>query len=131
MAASAFNRRAFEDIVDVTFFANHVYMCPGQLECGQIVVKCRRFPAVGGMADAAILPKFAVVIVIFFVAGNTSAGRALEHVVDVAAFAFHFNVLACQLESGQIMIKGGGFPAGNLVTGGAVFPEFACVRIIF
>ena len=51
------------------------------------------------MAGAAILSKFAVVVIIFLMTGKTIGGRTLEDIINMAFYAFYFGVFAFQLES--------------------------------
>ena len=63
------------------------------------MIKGGRLPAVDGMAGAAILSKFAVVVIIFLMTGKTIGGRTLEDIINMAFYAFYFGVFAFQLES--------------------------------
>ena len=63
------------------------------------MIKGGRLPAVDGMAGAAILSKFAVVVIIFLMTGKASARCAFENIVYVTVCAFYFGVFAFQLES--------------------------------
>lgn len=100
MATGAFGRCAFEDIIDVAFFASYIDVRPGQLEGRKVMVKSGGLPGSGGMAGAANLPEFAFMVVVFLVTGKTNEGRAFEDIINVAFFAGHRDMRPIQFESG-------------------------------
>ena len=63
-------------------------------------------------------------------AGNTFLGRTREHTVDMAFRTGSADMRSSQREGGQVVIEGGGLPAGSGVTGRAVGSVFAAVVII-
>ena len=56
---------------------------------------------------------------------------ALENIIDVAFFASHRDVRACQFEGRKVMVKSGRFPGSCFVASAAVLPKFTGMRIIF
>ena len=98
MADGAFGGGVLEDIIDMAFFAGYVGVPAAQLEGRKVMVKSGRLPTVGGMTGAAILPKFAVMLIIFLMTRKTSDGCTLENSVSVAFFASHSDMLSIQLE---------------------------------
>lgn len=89
------------------------------------------FPIGCVMTGGAILPEFSVVLIVFLMAGEAIAGRALENIVDMAIAAFRFGVFAFQLESGQVVVKSGRLPGSGFVASAAIFPKLAFVGIVF
>lgn len=131
MTAGAGAGRPFEDIVKMAFFAGHVGMFAIQFESREIMVKGGRLPALGGVAGAAILPEFAVVVIVFLVTGKTGAGSAFEDAIEMAIRTFYFGVFAFQLEGRAIVVKCGGLPGGGFVAGAAIFSKLALMCIVF
>jgi hypothetical protein len=99
MASRAFDWRALENVIEMAFFAGNIEMCAIELEGRKIVVESGFFPIGGVMTGGAILPKLAVMFIIFLVAGKARAGSALEDIVEVTVGTFCFGVFTFQLES--------------------------------
>ena len=99
MTSGTFGGRALEYIINMAFLADNSSMCTIQLEGRKVVVKSGGFPSIDGMTGAALLSKFAVVVIVFLVTGKTIGRRAFEDIIDVAIRAFCFGVFAFQLES--------------------------------
>ena len=115
----------------MALLTSHIGMCAIQLERREIVVKGGRFPTRDGMTDAAILTKFPLMLIILLMTGKTGRVSTLKHLIDVAVNAFHFGMLAFQLKSRKVVIKGSRFPTRGLVTGAAILPELSIMLIIF
>lgn len=114
----------------MTLRAVQAGVCAGQWESRQIVVKCCRQPAAGGMAGGAVRTEPAIVIVILLVAGIAVGGRTPKDVVDMTVLTGDCSVFTGQFEGEQIVIYVGRQPAGGGVAGGAVCSELAVVFII-
>jgi hypothetical protein len=89
---------AFEDVIDVAFFAGNLGVSAIQFERRKVMVEGGITPIGGGMAGAAFLAKFTVVLVILFVAGKTVRGCALVDAVEVTFTAFYAGVFAFEFK---------------------------------
>jgi hypothetical protein len=78
MAGIAILRCAFEDIVDVTIRAAYRGVLTQQLERSLVMIESRLFPILRDMAFTAILPKLAIMGVVFGMAGRTILGSGLQ-----------------------------------------------------
>lgn len=70
----------------------------GQCEADRVMVEGGGFPAIGGMAGAALCSKPAGVGVVLEVTGDTIGWRAFEDAARVTSGAFHNGVFALQFE---------------------------------
>ena len=84
VAGETSRRRAFEDIIDVAIGAIHADMGASQGESRLGVVESDFIPCIGHVAGGAILPKAAIVVIIFLVAGKAGGRGAFEYLIDVA-----------------------------------------------
>ena len=99
VTASTISGCAFEGIIFVTFFAGHADVRTSQLEDRKIMVKTGRIPGLSFMAGAALLAKFTLMLIIFFVTGKTCSWCALIDIADMASNAFRLYMFPIQLES--------------------------------
>lgn len=106
-------------------------MRASQRETRQIVVKCCRQPAAGGVAGTAAGTEPALMIVVLLVAGITVGGGAFEYVIDMATLTGHLDMFAGQLKGEQVVIHIGRQPAGAGVASGAVCAKLTVVFIVF
>lgn len=102
--------------------ACHRKVCPSQREVGDVVVEIGRCPTRGCMALGArsretgrSMVGIGCLRVFGFVTGEASRRRP-RIARSVAAVAGHFHMRASERESGQIVIKGRGYPPGCRVT---------------
>lgn len=115
----------------MAFFADNIGVRAIQFEGRKVVVKSGRLPAGSLMTCATVRPIFALMFVFLLVTGKTSRGGTFENLVEVAVAAFRCGVFTIQLESCQIMVKGGWSPARGLMADGAVLSKLTLMRIIF
>ena len=94
MAGKTIRRSTLEDIVDMTLFADHAEMLTDQFKGCQVVIKGRRFPGRGGMANTAVLAQRSIMLVILLVACKTIRRGAFKDIVDMAFFAQYCSVRA-------------------------------------
>ena len=127
MACVAILRCAFEDIIGVAGRTVHGCMPAQQLERSLVMIESRLFPIIWDMAFTAILPKPAVMGVIFGMAGRAILGSGLQ-VSDIfsalmAASAQDRSVLALELEGQLVMVKSMTIRVHPVVAGPAILAE--------
>ena len=98
-------RCALEDIIKMTLFTGHRDMRTHQFEGRKAVIKCGGFPGRSSMTGVTLLPKAAIVFIIFLVTGKTVCSRAFENIIGVAFFTQHAGMRTSQLENCQVVIK--------------------------
>lgn len=98
---------ALEDVVDMAVQARDGLVRAGKGEGEDVVVNCGIFPFGWIVTGSAVCAVFAVVFIIFLVAGEAVDGCADELVRDgVALFTGYADVFAFQLEvDGQVVVK--------------------------
>ena len=135
MAAQTIYWRAFEHVVDMATSAFYCLVSACQRESGLGVIHRSPFPSIRRMARAAILPKLALMVIIFLVAGKAILRRAFEHpatrTLEMTIVAGHLKVLPLQLESRQCVVERGWLPARRRVAFPALLPKLTLVRVVF
>ena len=130
VARGAVHGRTFENAVDMAAFAGYGLMFTGQLESRIVVIERGGLPAVGRVADRALIAKRAIMRVIIGMAGGTVHGRAFEDTVDMTVLAGNRGMLSVQFECELGMIYLGQFPAIGGVTCGTIGSKLTVVMVI-
>jgi len=132
MAAGACGWQPFKLTRCMTFLTGHQRMYTCQRETAFAVIEGNFIPRRSLMAGCAICAKLAVVVIILLMARDTSRGRTLVHIVDVALFAFDAGMCAAQFERSEIVIELGGLPAIGRVAGSTIRtePSLVCVVLL-
>jgi hypothetical protein len=94
------------------------------------VVETGRFPAIGGMAIAAILSILAAMSIIPGMASITGRRRALIDIIDVAIRTGNVYVFSRQLKTCEVVVKTGGQPAVGCMTIATIQSEAAVVLVV-
>lgn len=133
MASRTILRRAFEDVIDMAFFASHICVCTGQLKICLGVIKSGFFPILRCMAAGAICAKFALVGVILGVAIGASRFGGLEicqcSYATVTAGTINVCMLPRQLERKLAVIEAVPKTVHTVVTSPAVCSISLSVRL--
>ncbi len=130
MATGTGSGESAELVVSVTLLAGNSCVAAGKREIGFVVIKGHIVPFGGAVTGGAIGAEFAVVCIVFLVAGEAIGGRALVGVVHVAFFTADVDMCAFEFEGGKVVVELGGFPAIGGVAGGAIGAEAAMMRFV-
>jgi len=109
MARKTIRRRA-AIATRVATFAFDIYMFPGQLECGKVVIESPVIPGTGVMAGGTFFSKAPVMKIIFLVACKTRRRCSDEKIIRMTFFTGSIDMCPDQPEAWQVVIKPGGLP---------------------
>jgi hypothetical protein len=109
MTGSAVARKARENTSTMTTVAGKVRMSIGERE--NTVVETGRFPTVGGMAVAAIIPILTAMGVIPGMTAITGGWRAFEDIIDMATATGDTGMCTSQFKRVLVVIEAGRKPA--------------------
>jgi len=130
MAGYTLGREPCKLAAGMAGFTSYINVRAVQWEVAAVVVEGYLFPVKGGMAGSAVRAKATSMFIILAVAGITIAGRALINTTLVTIFASNVSMLAFQLESREIVVKGRILPAISYMAGTAICSKARRVRII-
>jgi hypothetical protein len=133
MAAVAIARQLVLQISRaVAIVAGDAIVHPFEREAGLLeVVELRGLPALGDVALAALGAALAVVHVVRLVAGDALLGRILVAIAEVTGGARRLRVLVAQRKGRLVVVVADVAPGALVVTGAAVAPQLALVRLLF
>jgi hypothetical protein len=94
------------------------------------VIEYGRTPGVGGVAGSAVHAEPIEMNVRLSVTGDTLLRGVLKDIVYVALVARHLDVGAGELESGQVVVKGGLLPTIGHVAPGTVLSQPSVVKVV-
>lgn len=129
MAGSTLLRRSLKYIIRMAIHAAGGYVCPGQFECCQVVVKGSIRPVGGVVAGFAGDSKSTLVFIFLGMAG-VAVRRCTLETLGVAALAGHFHVFTPQLEICQVVVEIRRCPACRGMARPALNPKFTRMGVI-
>jgi len=95
-----------------------------------IVVKCSTRPCCGLVTRSAIPAILAIMDISRCMSGVTIARSILVDSIDVAGFAFHVDMRACQREAGHVVIELRGLPCRRCMTLPAERAQLTHMRVV-
>ena len=99
VAGKAVGGGTLEDVIDVTFSAQHIGVCSSQLESRQVMIKRGSGPGLGAVTGGAVLPKLTIVAIDGLVAGKAVGWGTLIDLVDMTGLTGNAGMGSSQLEN--------------------------------
>ena len=120
---------AFEDAVDVTGRAWHVYMPTRERKTRLVMIETHIPPGAGVMAGATICAKLAAVRIVLRVTGKAVGCGAFEDAVEMTCGTGHGFVAVDQWKTGRAVIEANVIPICRIVAAGAIPIHLAVVDV--